>query len=112
MTSIELRKQGKNWVHVAPIERSPEELFERELAEVGLLAVGKGKERPKRMYKIAEDELHPGRTLARLVSDALGALCDPVALYHAIERAIRGLIERKTRRKLPQPPQYKALPGA
>lgn len=112
MTTLELQKQGKTWVHVAPVQRSPEELFERELAEVGALAVGVGQKRPRRLYKLVEDELHPGRSIARVIVDALTARCDPIALYHKIEGAVRRFIERKTRRKLPQPETYKALPSA
>lgn len=92
--------------------RTPEQLFEIEFKEhVVALKVPDAHERPRRLAKIAADELFPLRVFLRYLNDGLSVDIDPMALYRSIAEPLKRFFARKTRRRLPARRDDKLLPA-
>lgn len=116
MTPTGLQKKEnmppRSHLQLVRVERTPEQHLELEFKEaVVALTVPEGTERPRRLYKIAADELTPLRILARVLSDALKADIDPWAVWRVVSGPVRRFIERKAQRRLPRRKDNKFLPA-
>ena len=79
------------------IERTPGELLDLEYAEgFAALVVRKGM-RPRRFYKVAEGEMHPGRISARLMDDAYASGVSCAEIINAITAPLRRYAMRRYR---------------
>jgi hypothetical protein len=115
-TSSHRKKENlpaRSHLSLVTVERTPEQHCELEFTEaVVALKTPSGMERPRRFYKIADDELHPLRVVMRVIDDALRTEIDGAAILRAIVEPLRRLIARKTQRRLPARRDPKLLPGA
>jgi hypothetical protein len=113
MTTTQQEKKGipqPLHLHLVRTERTPEQHLDLEFAEAVNALVPPGEPRPRRFYNMADGSLVPARVIARVITDALHAEVDPIALLRAIWTPIKRFIERKTQRRLPPRPDHKCLP--
>lgn len=97
-TQSQKQENPRSHLRIVRVERTPEEQLDLELAEAfAALEVAHGRPRPRRFYKIAEGELHPGRIVARVVNDARTAKVPAEAITRALFGPFKRYVARKYR---------------
>lgn len=101
MATTQQQKQGNpsqsHHLRLVRVERTAAELLDLELAErFAALIVRRGM-RPRRFYKVAEGEMHPGRIAARLIDDAQRAGVPLADIVMALLGPMRRYAQRKYR---------------